>query len=291
MQIALKKSETARRRYRLKCGGLELELGERTFIMGIVNVTPDSFSDGGVYLDADKAAERVLNIQEAGADIVDIGGESTRPGSMGVTAEEEILRLEPVMKMLRGKMRVPVSVDTSKSEVAEMALRLGAAIINDVTALRGDGRMADVVRRHDACVVLMHMNGEPRTMQIAPAYEDVVEDVIKFFRERIDFAVDAGIKRDKIVIDPGIGFGKTLEDNLKIIKRLRDFEALSCPLLIGTSRKSFIGNILDKEPEGRLYGTVASCVRAVREGAHILRVHDVREVKEAVLVEDRISGA
>jgi dihydropteroate synthase len=251
--------------------------------MGVVNVTPDSFSDGGVYVDADAAAQAARRMVEDGAAIVDVGGESTRPGSEGVSLDEEMARVVPVLEQLVG---LPVSIDTAKAEVARRALELGAVMVNDVTALRGDPDMAEVVSVSDAYVCLMHMQGTPRTMQTRPQYDDVASDVAAFLEERLRFAVGAGIREDRICLDPGIGFGKTVEQNFELVARLDVLLALGRPVVIGFSRKSSLGRILG-DPEARtgpLSASVAAAVAAYERGASILRVHDVREHVQALTV-------
>jgi dihydropteroate synthase len=260
-----------------------------TRVMGVVNVTPDSFSDGGLFLDSERAVERGRELVAEGADLLDIGGESTRPGSAGVSAEEELGRVGPVLEGLAG-MGVPISIDTSKRAVAEVALEAGAGIVNDVTALRSDPELADLCGERDCEVVLMHMLGTPRTMQESPTYDDVVEDVKAFLTERIEFALGRGIAEERIWIDPGIGFGKTLEHNLALLHRLGELRALGRPICIGTSRKSFIGTLTDREVGERLGGTVASNVLALANGAEIFRVHDVRAVREALVVAEATLG-
>ena len=258
-------------------------------VMGVVNVTPDSFSDGGQYLEAERAVEHGRVLVDEGADLLDIGGESTRPGSAGVSAEEERARVEPVLEGL-SRVGVPISIDTSKRTVAAAALDAGAGIVNDVTALRSDPELADLCAERDCGVMLMHMLGTPRTMQESPTYDDVVEDVKAFLAERIEFALGRGIAEERIWIDPGIGFGKTLQHNLALLRRLGELRALGRPICIGTSRKSFIGTLTDREVGERLGGTVASNVLALANGAAIFRVHDVRAVREALVVAKAILG-
>jgi dihydropteroate synthase len=249
--------------------------------MGVVNVTPDSFSDGGVFLRPDAAATEAYGMLAEGAAIVDIGGESTRPGSEGVPLDEELRRVEPVLHALTGE---PVSIDTSKSEVARMAIECGAVMVNDVTALRGDPELAGVVADADAYLCLMHMLGEPRTMQNEPRYDDVVSEVAAFLEERLAFATDAGIPEEHICLDPGIGFGKTVEHNLELLRRLGEIVALGRPVLVGASRKRFLGRVLG-DPEattGPVAAGVAVAVLAYEHGASIIRAHDVREHVEAL---------
>jgi dihydropteroate synthase len=258
--------------------------------MGVVNVTPDSFFDGGVHLDAEDAVAAARRMAEEGAAIVDIGGESTRPGSEGVTVEEELRRVRPVLEELAGE--VPVSIDTAKAEVARQALELGAEMVNDVTALRGDAAMAGVVADGRAYLCLMHMQGEPRTMQLEPRYDDVVSDVAAFLEDRLRAAVDAGVSEDRICLDPGIGFGKTVAQNFELVRRLDEIAALGRPVLVGFSHKSSLGRVLG-DPEattGPLSASLAAAVTAYERGATILRVHDVRETVEALTVAQAVSG-
>ena len=259
----------------------ELNPDGRVLIMGILNVTPDSFSDGGRFLSPDAAVKRALIMEKEGADIIDVGGESSRPGAEPVPVEEELRRVIPVLERLRGKLRIPISIDTTKAEVAEAALRAGASIVNDISALRFDPAMAFVVAEFGAGLVLMHMLGTPKTMQQAPHYEDVVREVREFLAERALYAQSQGIPREAIAVDPGIGFGKTVEHNLELLRRLPELVELGFPVLVGPSRKSFIGAILGLGVEERLEGTLAACAVAVVRGADILRVHDVREVRRA----------
>jgi len=257
--------------------------------MGVVNVTPDSFSDGGLFLDPEVAVAHGLELAHAGAEILDVGGESTRPGAEPVGVEEELLRVVPVVEGLGGGSS-RVSVDTSKAAVAAAALDAGAEIVNDVTALRGDSEMAGLCAERGATVVLMHMLGEPRTMQAGPRYEDVVDDVKAFLAERLEAAVAAGIEEERVWLDPGIGFGKTGAHNMELLRRLGELRVLGRPLVIGTSRKSFIGKV-DGSPAGeRLGGTIASSILAAAEGADVLRVHDVAEMRQALTVATAILG-
>ncbi len=257
-------------------------------LMGVVNVTPDSFSDGGRYLDADAAVAHGEELARDGAEILDIGGESTRPGAVEVDAGEELRRTEPVVAALAG--RAVVSIDTSKLAVAEAALDAGASIVNDVTALRRDPEIAALCADRGAGVVLMHMPGSPRTMQDNPSYGDVVDEIKAFLAERIEAAVSAGVEEERIWLDPGIGFGKTVEHNLELLRRLAELRGLGRPLVIGTSRKSFIGKIDGSEVDERLGGSIASSVLAAAEGADVLRVHDVAETAQAMRVAEAILG-
>lgn len=253
-------------------------------LMGIVNVTPDSFSDGGRFFDAEDALSQSLALVREGAAIVDIGGESTRPGSDAVSLDEEVRRVVPVVEALAERVGVPISVDTMKAEVARRALAAGAALINDVSALRYDEAMVDVVAESGRPVCLMHMKGEPKTMQDDPRYHDVVDEVLSFLEERMAFALARGVREEQIVLDPGIGFGKTVEHNLALLGRLERFTALGRPVLLGASRKRFLGAILGSTPAERITGTVATTVIGLLAGAHIFRVHDVRPNFEALRV-------
>ncbi|MDT8325280.1 MAG: dihydropteroate synthase [Bacteroidota bacterium] len=263
-----------------------LDFSRGTHLMGILNVTPDSFSDGGTFDRAESALAHALRMEEEGAVIIDVGGESTRPGAPPVPAEEEIARVIPVIEMLRARSDVPISVDTRKADVAAAAVAAGADMLNDVTALRGDDRMRAIVAAHDLPVVLMHMQGDPATMQQRPRYRDVVAEVLAFFRERIAFCRSQGVSR--VIVDPGIGFGKNLQHNLALLRALPRFRDLGCPLLVGTSRKSFIGQITGLPVGDRLAGSIASNVHAALRGAHILRVHDVAAMRAALDVIDAI---
>ena len=264
------------------------ELGKRTLIMGVLNVTPDSFSDGGLYLEHERAIAHGLELVEAGADIVDVGGESTRPGADPVPAEEELRRVIPVIEGIKRESNVMISIDTYKAQVAEAALAAGAGMVNDISALRFDEGMIDVLVQYDIPVVLMHMQGRPRTMQENPRYNDVVSDILQFLQERIAAATAGGIPKERLIIDPGIGFGKLLQHNLEILRRLDELRALGRPILIGPSRKSFIGRLTAAPVEERLPGTIASVTLGIAKGADIVRVHDVQEVKQAVRVTDAI---
>jgi dihydropteroate synthase len=258
-------------------------------LMGVVNVTPDSFSDGGLYLDPEAAITHGRELAAAGAEILDVGGESTRPGAEPVDAEEELRRIVPVVEGLRG-LGCEISVDTSKAPVAAAGLAAGAAIVNDVTALRGDPEMAALCAERGATVVLMHMLGEPRTMQADPRYGDVVAEVKAFLADRLGAAVAAGIPEEKVWLDPGIGFGKTPAHNMELLRRLGELRELGRPLVVGTSRKSFIGRVDGSGPGERLGGTIASSVLAAAEGAEVLRVHDVAEVRQALAVTAAVLG-
>ena len=274
----------------LEIRGRRFELGPRTWLMGVVNVTPDSFSDGGAYFDAGKAVDRGLALAAEGADIIDVGGESTRPGARPVPEAEEVGRVVPVIAALRAKTPALISVDTTKAAVARAALDAGADIVNDTSAFRFDPAMPGVVARAGAGVILMHMQGTPLTMQEDPRYDDLVGEISGFLAERIRVAAAAGIPVERVIIDPGIGFGKTFEDNLELLRRQEVLLAIGRPLLVGLSRKAFLGRILDRPPAERLEGTIAAAVLAVERGAHILRVHDVGPVARAVRTAEAILG-
>jgi len=278
-----------RKKSRLRLPSRTLVLGQRTLIMGVLNVTPDSFSDGGLFENADAAVERALEIEREGADILDIGGESTRPGSESVSAEEELRRILPVLERLRGRIRIPISVDTSKSEVAEAAIEAGAEIVNDVTGLRNDPRIAEVARRRKLPLILMHMRGEPRTMQKQPFARHAVLDVKQGLRRAVAAARNAGVEKRQIVLDPGLGFGKSYAQNFELVTRIDELAALGYPLLVGASRKSFVGRALGGVPKDeRAWGTAALITAAILGGAHIVRVHDVAAMAQVARVADEI---
>jgi dihydropteroate synthase len=275
--------------FQLKAGKYRLSLGSRAYIMGIVNVTGDSFSgDGLLNLNTQGIVDYAMRLVKDGADIIDVGGESTRPGAKAVSLKDEASRVIPVIKSLAKKVKVPVSIDTYKPEVAKMALDCGASIVNDISGLKNP-KMAKVVSRYKAAVVIMHMLGIPRSMQNNPKYHSLIDDISLYLRSGIKKAEDGGIDKDSIIVDPGIGFGKTLEHNLKILKRLAEFKSLGKPVLIGASRKYFIGKLLNAKPDNRIFGTVASCVNARINKADIFRVHDVKAVKEALMITDNIN--
>jgi dihydropteroate synthase len=266
-----------------------LDFSKKTYIMGILNVTPDSFSDGGLYFDKSIAIKRAIQMVEDGADIIDIGGESTRPGSEPIPVEEELRRVIPVIKKLAKEIGIPISIDTYKSEVAKRALDAGASIINDISGLRFDPEMVRVVSEYKVPVVIMHIKGTPKDMQVNPVYEALIPEIIDYLRASIRLAMNSGIPEDKIIIDPGIGFGKTFDHNLKIINKLREFTFLEKPILIGPSRKAFIGKILGDVPvEDRLEGTAAAVAISIMNGANIIRAHDVKEMIRVVKVVDAI---
>ncbi|HXC31455.1 MAG TPA: dihydropteroate synthase [Verrucomicrobiae bacterium] len=285
-----------RKRFRLKLPARTLLLGERTLIMGVLNVTPDSFSDGGAFLDSEAAIARALQMEKDGADIIDIGGESTRPGAAPVTPEEELRRILPVIQVLRGKVRIPISVDTRRADVAEGALSAGAEILNDVSGLRTDARLGEVARHAGAPLILMHMRGTPQTMQRGPFARRVIRDVTAGLRDALARARRAGLAKSQVLLDPGIGFGKTYEQNFEILARLSEFARLGCPIVVGTSRKSFLGKAMagpegpDIPPGDRLLGTSATVTASILGGAHIVRVHDVAEMARVVRVTDSIAS-
>lgn len=262
----------------------------RVRIMGILNVTPDSFSDAGRFMDSDRAVARAEEMIAEGADIIDIGGESTRPGATPLSAEEEINRVLPVLRMLRTSTEVPISVDTYHGKTARVALEAGADIINDITAGRTDVELVKAVSEHEACVVLMHMLGTPVTMQIAPEYSNVTTEIQDFFTARIQYCEERGVSQEQLILDPGIGFGKTVEDNLTVLRHLRDFASQGLPILVGVSRKSFIPKVsgVAQPPNKRIGGSIAAATMAILSGASIIRAHDVRETVEAVRVIEAI---
>lgn len=268
-------------------GSVTYDLYARTYLMGVLNVTPDSFSDGGKYFNVEKAVRHGLEMVEQGADFLDVGGESTRPGSESVPVEEELRRVIPVIERLAKSASVPISIDTYKSEVAEHALDAGAVIVNDISGLHFDVRMADVAASRNASVILMHIKGTPKTMQVNPEYDNVIEEICLYLQEGIQRAESKGI--EQIIIDPGIGFGKKLEHNLTILKHLKEFQRFGYPLLVGPSRKSFIGMLLDLPVEERLEGTAAAVAVSIMNGAAIVRVHDVKEMKRIAAVVDAIA--
>ncbi|NWF75408.1 MAG: dihydropteroate synthase [Nitrospirae bacterium] len=265
------------------------DFSQKTYIMGILNVTPDSFSDGGQFFDKSSAIKRALQMVKEGADIIDIGGESTRPGSDPVPLEEELQRTIPLIEVLIKESNIPISIDTYKSEVAKRALDAGASMVNDISGLRFDPLMKSVVAQYKVPVVIMHIKGKPKDMQKDTVYEDLLSEIITYLKNSIDIAIKAGISEDKIIIDPGIGFGKTFEHNLEIIHNLQEFTVLKKPILIGPSRKAFIGKILGDAPPGeRLEGTAAAVAISIMNGANIIRVHDVKEMARVAKMSDAI---
>ncbi|MFW6140228.1 MAG: dihydropteroate synthase [Acidobacteriota bacterium] len=277
-----------RKEYSIQIRDKSCMLGRRTWLMGILNVTPDSFSDGGLYLDEQSAVKKGLQLIEEGADILDIGGESSRPGSDPITAEEEKKRMLPVLSEIRKHTDAFISVDTTKSEVLKSALDEGADILNDISGMRFDPRILELVSNKNIPAVIMHMKGTPKNMQRKPEYENVIDEIKAFLKKRVEAALKSGIKKNKIIIDPGIGFGKRLKDNLKIIGNLSSFNDLDLPILIGVSRKSFIGNLLNVTPDQRIEGTIASSLVSVLQGADILRSHDLASLKKALIVTEAI---
>jgi len=273
--------------HQFRFGNIVYDFRGRTHIMGILNVTPDSFSDGGRHADPNRAVDAALRMADEGADIIDIGGESTRPGSDPVPIEEELRRVLPVIEQVSSKTHIPVSIDTYKSKVAEQALQAGACIVNDISGLSFDAAMPAVIAGQSATAVIMHMQGSPKTMQQDPVYEDVVHDVVKFLDQQCRKARSAGIQQ--IMIDPGLGFGKTLDHNIALLKNLPALCDLGYPVLVGPSRKSFLGKILDLPVNERMEGTAAAVALCIRNGASVVRVHDVKEMKRVALVADSLT--
>lgn len=281
-----------RKIYSIKLGrNRVLELGRRTLIMGILNITPDSFSDGGLYHDYDRAIARATELISEGTDILDVGGESTRPGSAPTPAEVELERVLPIIRAVRKKSDIPISIDTAKAEVADKALEAGADIINDISSLRFDPQMVRVASRSGAPLILMHMLGTPKTMQVNPVYQSVISEIIAFLEERMGYAVENGVERAQIIVDPGIGFGKTPEHNLKIIRDLDAFSCLNRPILLAASRKRFLGALTGNSERGRELGTAIVDSFGICAGAHMIRVHDVAFHREAVTVADALREA
>jgi dihydropteroate synthase len=282
-----------RRLFRLKLSSRTLVLGKHTLIMGVLNVTPDSFSDGSKFYNEEHAIEHALRMEHAGADLIDIGAESTRPGSEGISAEEEWKRLMPVLGGLRRLLKTPISIDTQKAEVAETALDAGAELINDVSGLKSDPRIAEVAARRRVPLILMHMRGEPRTMQRGPFARDVTKDVLQGLRSSLAIARKSGVAKSQIILDPGIGFGKSFAQNYELLQRLPQLAKLGYPLLIGTSRKGFLGATLARaakpaSPDERIWGTAATVTASILNGAHIVRVHDVAEMAQVARVADYV---
>lgn len=273
----------------IDCGGRALDL-RRVAVMGVLNITPDSFSDGGLFLSRERALERAIEMAEEGADIIDVGGESTRPGADAASVEDELNRVVPVIEALHKAIALPLSIDTSKPEVMRDAVAAGAGMINDVRALRAPGALSTAAQL-GVPVCVMHMQGEPRTMQDNPHYDDVVAEVKAFLRARREACIAAGIPEERIVVDPGFGFGKTAEHNLALLRHLDQLKSLGSPLLVGLSRKSVIGNVLDLPISERLHASVALAVIAARNGANIVRVHDVRATREAIRMAEAVYRA
>jgi dihydropteroate synthase len=282
-------SNINRREYILKTARREIHLGNKTLIMGILNITPDSFSDGGLFYSCEKAIEHGLQMAAEGADIIDIGGESTRPGAKSVQANVELKRVLPIIDGLVRKTKIPISIDTKKAQVARQAINTGAEIINDISALNSDKEMAKTVKETRAALILMHMRGKPKNMQKGNLiYADLMGEIIEYLKKSSEKAVKTGVKKDALVIDPGIGFGKTPEDNYRIIRNLSELKELGIPVMVGTSRKSFIGKITGGEPRERLEGNAATVTAAIINGCNIVRVHDVAAMKKVVSVADAI---
>jgi dihydropteroate synthase len=282
-----------RKIFHLRVGRRVTTLGERTLIMGVLNVTPDSFSDGGDFFSVQSAVRAGLEMEAAGADILDIGAESTRPGSMGISAAEELGRLLPVLEQLRERLRIPISVDTRKAAVAEVALGAGGEILNDISGLRNDMRIAEVAAAHGVPLILMHMRGTPQTMQKRPFAKNVLADVRSGLRWSVEMARRAGVAKSQIVVDPGIGFGKSFAQNYELLRKLPELAKLGYPLLVGTSRKGFLGRTLARDgksaPSGeRIWGTAATVTASILQGAHIVRVHDVAEMAQVAKVADAV---
>ena len=275
----------------LKIRRHRFDLSKKPLVMGVLNVTPDSFADGGKYFDIQLACSKALKIEKEGADILDIGGESTRPGSFPVSVDEEISRVIPVIKRLKNKLKIPISVDTSKYEVARQSLKEGACIVNDVSGLHGDRRLAGLCAEYSAAIIIMHMKGRPRTMQKRPFYDNLLKEIREYLKEGIATALSAGIRKESIVIDPGVGFGKTVKHNLSVIKNIDYFKQTGYPLLIGISRKSFLGHITGLDTRERLIPTIAANALAVYCGANIIRVHDVKESIAALKIAHSIKGS
>ncbi|MBF0521794.1 MAG: dihydropteroate synthase [Candidatus Omnitrophica bacterium] len=281
-----------RKAYTLHAGGYQLQLGAQTKIMGILNLTPDSFSGDGLLKNNrdlhDRAVRQAHKLIQDGADILDIGGESTRPGAKQISANEEIARVIPTISCLAKKIKIPISIDTYKPQVAQKALEAGATIVNNIMGTNPQTKLLKMVKNYDATIVLMHIKGTPRTMQKNIFYKNCVQEIVETLQKSLEKCLEIGIKKDRIIIDPGIGFGKTVEHNLEILNRLQAFKILHQPLLIGTSRKAFIGKILNKDTSDRLIGTIASVCAGIINGAHLVRIHDVAALKEAITVTDAI---
>ena len=280
----------------LKISNKDFKLDNRTIVMGILNITPDSFSDGGKFFSLDNAVKQAIRMEKEGADIIDVGGESTRPGAKAISLDEELSRVTPVIEELVKKIKIPLSVDTYKSEVAKRVLDSGASMINDISALQGDKHLANIVAEYDVPICLMHMKGSPRNMQVNPVYDNVMKEIHNFLKNRVEYAISCNIKKENIIVDPGIGFGKRtgkgIEDNCEILRRLSELKDLGLPILVGPSRKTFIGNICgDEKPlpvTERLEGSLAAACIAVINGANIVRVHDVKETRRCVDIVDCI---
>ncbi|MGK7881627.1 MAG: dihydropteroate synthase [Crocosphaera sp.] len=263
--------------------------GKRTYLMGILNVTPDSFSDGGEFNSIGTALEQAQKMIESGADIIDIGGQSTRPGAEEITLEEELKRVIPIIKKLRQNSYIPISIDTTRAEVAQAAIKAGADIVNDISGGTFDKKMFSTVASLEVPIIIMHIRGTPKTMQQKTDYQDLINEIIEWLKCQINQAIEAGIEQHKIIIDPGIGFAKNYQQNIDLLKNLSRFHTLECPMLVGVSRKSFIGHILEeKDPKKRVWGTAAACCHAIASKSDILRVHDVPEMKDIITVSDAL---
>jgi dihydropteroate synthase len=280
-----------RKHFEIRLTSRTLNLGQRTLVMGVLNVTPDSFSDGGKFLDPQRAIEHALAMERAGADLLDIGGESTRPGSSGIAAEEELARIQPVLEGLRNRLKIPISIDTQKAEVAEGAIAAGAEIINEISGLKNDPRLAGVAARHRVPLILMHMRGKPCNMQDGPFARNVMQDVARGLRASVAMARKAGVAKSQLILDPGIGFGKSFSQNYELLAKLPELAKLGFPLMVGASRKGFLGTALGGHgkpapPEERIWGTAATATASILGGAHIIRVHDVPEMVQVARVSD-----
>lgn len=274
----------------MQCGPYRLKFSNKTHVMGILNVTPDSFYDGGRYHDTERAVQRAMEMQRQGADIIDIGGESTRPGADPVSVDEELNRVIPVIEKLSGLLQLPLSIDTRKAKVARTALEAGAHMVNDISGLRHDGEMVEVIAEKQVPAVIMHIRGTPRDMQDNTDYQDLMHEIKDYLSTGLEMARKAGIPRERLFIDPGIGFGKKWADNFRVLSGLESLSDLGCAILVGVSRKSFIGWALDRTEEDRLSGTIAAVTAAVLRGAHVVRVHDVQPAVDAVRIADRVLG-
>lgn len=280
-----------RKRFILKAGSTKIELGQKTAIMGIINATPDSFSKDGCYTDSKtitRAVRQAVRFVKSGAALIDIGGESTRPGARRISEKEEIKRVVPVIKKITHSINIPISVDTYKPTVAKAALDEGAVIVNNIMGVKSDKTLLRMIKNYDAAVVLMHIKGTPRTMQKHIKYKDLIKEIVDALKKSIENCLEIGIKSDRIIIDPGIGFGKTTEHNLEILNQLSCFKTLNKPLLVGASRKSFIGNVLKNDVQKRINGSLAAACASIMNGAHIVRVHDVKETYESASIIDAI---
>jgi dihydropteroate synthase len=287
LRLALKQTQ----RRILRARRHKFDLSKRPLIMGVLNITPDSFSDGGDYLDINKACKRAMEIESQGADIIDIGGESARPGALPVCLDDEINRVIPVIKRLRNRIKIPVSVDTTKYEVAAAALKEGASIVNDISGLHADKRLAKICAKYSAAVIIMHKKGTPSDMQKNPCYTDLLNDIVAYLKNGIKVALASGLKKENIIVDPGIGFGKNIKHNLSIIKNISLFKKTGYPVMIGLSRKSFLGSITNLQTHHRLIPTAIANALAIYNGADIVRVHDIRESALALNIAEALKKA